>query len=42
MERAGNITQRQETVNQQLARSVSGIDQIQRNKVWLKIVVDIN
>jgi hypothetical protein len=30
-------TQRQEAVNQQISRSVSGIDQIQRNKVWLKI-----
>jgi hypothetical protein len=30
-------TQKQEAVNQQIALSVSGIDQIQRNKVWLKI-----
>jgi hypothetical protein len=30
-------TQKQEAVNQQIARSVSGIDQIQRNKIWLKI-----
>jgi hypothetical protein len=30
-------TQKQEAVNQQIARSVSGIDQIQRNKVWLRI-----
>ncbi|MGL5831658.1 MAG: DUF6753 family protein [Waterburya sp.] len=30
-------TQKQEAVNQQIALSVSGIDQIQRNKIWLKI-----
>jgi hypothetical protein len=30
-------TQKQEAVNQQITRSVSGIDQIQRNKIWLKI-----
>ena len=30
-------TQKQEAVNQQIERSVSGIDQIQRNKIWLKI-----
>ena len=30
-------TQKQEAVNQQIALSVSGIDQIQRNKIWLRI-----
>jgi protein subunit release factor B len=30
-------TQKQEAVNQQIALSVSGIDKIQRNKIWLKI-----
>jgi hypothetical protein len=30
-------TQKQEAVNQQITLSVSGIDQIQRNKIWLKI-----
>lgn len=37
LEWASKITQRQETVNQQLERSVSGIGKIQRNKVWLRI-----
>ena len=37
IEWASNITKRQETVNQQVERSVSGIGKIQRNKVWLKI-----
>lgn len=37
IEWASNITKRQETVNQQVNRSVSEIGKIQRNKVWLKI-----
>ena len=37
LEWASKIAKRQETVNQQIERSVSGIGKIQRNKVWLKI-----
>lgn len=37
VEWARNITQRQEKVNQQIERSISGIGQIQQNKIWLRI-----
>ena len=37
VEWARNITQRQETVNQQIDRSISGIGKIEQNKIWLRI-----
>ncbi|HEY9772146.1 MAG TPA: DUF6753 family protein [Coleofasciculaceae cyanobacterium] len=37
VEWASNITKRQETVNQQIDRSISGIGKIQQNKIWLRI-----
>ena len=37
IEWASNITKRQETVNQQIERSIFGISKIQQNKIWLRI-----